>query len=122
MENYRQVLNELSGENEFLFNAKLTKINDKTLKNTNGKEYKIVNLNFDLPNGENVERTAICYESNYKYGIEEGKTYLCTLSFDSTGKPQLKMSHLSSGSRASIEDFAELYQMRLELTEELLTS
>lgn len=75
MTTYKQVINELTGEKQFLFNAKLLKIGEKTLKNSNGKDFKIVTLNFNLPSGEEVERTAICYESNYKHGIEDGKSY-----------------------------------------------
>ena len=77
MTKYREITNEVSGESEFLFNATLLKIGENTLSNSNEKEYKIVTLKFDLPNGEEVERTAMCYESNYEHGIEVGGVFFC---------------------------------------------
>ena len=65
-----------TGETQFLFNARLLKIGEKTLENSNGTNYKIVTLKFNLPSGEEVERTAMCYQANYDYGVETGKDYL----------------------------------------------
>lgn len=115
MKDYRETQNPETGATEFLFNAKLVKVSDKVLENSKGTNFKIVTLNFDLPNGENVERTAICYEGNYQHGIEEGKTYVSKLSFDDEGNPQLMMSHLEGGKRATMDDFIELYKMEPEL-------
>ncbi|MCW5518487.1 hypothetical protein J1N09_01460 [Aureitalea sp. L0-47] len=110
MTEYREITNEITGGPEFLFNATLLKIGENTLTNSNDKEYKIVTLEFNLPDGEEVERTAMCYASNYEQGVEIGKAYLCNLSFDEEGKPQIRMSHLSNADRASAEDFAGLFQ------------
>lgn len=110
MTEYREITNEVTGEPEFLFNAILLKIGENTLTNSNNKEYKIVTLEFDLPSGETVERTAMCYASNYEHGIETGRAYLCNLSFDEEGKPQIRMSHLSNANRASAEDFNGLFE------------
>ena len=41
MTNYKQIINEETGETQFLFNARLLKIGEKTLENSNGKNYKI---------------------------------------------------------------------------------
>lgn len=108
MTNYRETTNETTGETEFLFNAKLVSIGEKTLQNSNGKNFKIVSLSFDTPSGDPVTRTAMCFESNYNYGIEVGTSYLSNLSFDAEGNPQLRMSHLSNSDRATASDFAGL--------------
>ena len=117
MTKYREITNETSGESEFLFNATLLKIGEKTLSNSNEKKYKIVTLEFNLPNGEEVERTAMCFASNYEYGVEIGKAYLCNLSFDEEGDPQIRMSHLSNADRASANDFAGLFQAKEQFIE-----
>ena len=121
MTEYREITNEITGGPEFLFNATLLKIGENTLTNSNDKEYKIVTLEFDLPSGEKVERTAMCYASNYEQGVEIGKVYLCNLSFDDDGNPQIRMSHLSNADRASVEDFASLFEAaKLIVNEDLV--
>ena len=82
MTTYKKIKNLKTGESEFLFNATLLKIGENVIQNSNSKDYKIVTLGFQLPSGNEVNRTAICYKSNYDYGIEEGKDYLCNLDFD----------------------------------------
>lgn len=118
MTEYREITNEISGESEFLFNATLLKIGENILTNSNGKDYKIVTLGFDLPDGEEVERTAMCYASNYEYGVEVGKGYMCNLSFDEEGNPQIRMSHLSNADRASANDFVGLFQAKKQLIDD----
>ena len=118
MTRFKEIINSETGEKQFLFNAKLLKIGEKTLENSNGKEYKIVMLKFYLPTGEEVERSAMCYASNYNHGIEEGRNYLCNLSFTEEGNPQINMSHLTNASRASAEDFAGLFQVQEQLIED----
>lgn len=120
MTTYKQIQNLKTGEKEFLFNATLLKIGENVIQNSNAKDYKIVTLEFELPNGKEVERTAICYASNYEYGIEEGKKYLCNLSFDEKGEPQIRMSHLSNASRASVGDFSGLFQVTKQLIDDEL--
>ena len=118
MTRFKEIINSETGEKQFLFNAKLLKIGEKTLENSNGKNYKIVTLKFNLPAGEEVERSAMCYASNYEYGIEEGRDYLCNLSFTEEGNPQINMSHLTNAERASTEDFAGLFQLQEQLIED----
>ena len=115
MTKYKEIINQETGEKQFSFNAKLIKIGEKTLINSNDKDYKIVTLKFNLPNGEEVERSAMCYASNYEYGIKEGKNYLCRLSFSKDGDPQITMSHLNNAERASSSDFSGLFQMQEQL-------
>ena len=118
MTKYREFLNAETNKSEFLFNATLLKIGENVLQNSNSKDYKIVTLGFNLPNGQEVERTAICYASNYEKGVETGKDYLCNLSFDEEGNPQIRMSHLYNAGRASAEDFAGLFQAEEQLIED----
>ena len=118
MTEYKEIINEETGKKQFLFNAKLLKIGEKTLENTNGKNYKIVTLKFNLPSGEEVERTGMIYQKNYDYGVETAKDYLCSLSFDQEGNPQIKMSHLTNAERASVEDFSGLFQTTKQLIED----
>ena len=111
MTKYKQIENPNSGETEFVFNATLLKIGKSVLENSNEKLFKVVTLKFNLPDGEEVERTAMCYQSNYQYGVEVGKDYLCNLSFDEAGTPQIRMSHLTNSERATADDFSGLLQV-----------
>jgi hypothetical protein len=118
MTKYREILNEETGERDFLFNAKLLKISTNIFENSNSKEFKIVTLKFNLPSGEEVERTGMCYANNYEYGIEVGKDYVCNLRFDDEGIPQIQMSHLNNANRANEDDFAGLFQVQEQLIED----
>jgi len=117
MTKYKEIVNEETGNTQFLFNATLLDVGERILKNANTKEYKIVTLGFNLPSGEDVKRSAMCYASNYNNGVEVGNDYLCNLSFDEQGEPHINMSHLSNADRASIEDFVGLFQAQEQFIE-----
>ena len=70
MTKYKEIVNEETGGTQFWFNATLLDIGKKTLKNANSKQYKIVAITFNLPSGEEVQRSALIYASNYKNGVE----------------------------------------------------
>ena len=89
MTKYKEFLNAETNKSEFLFNATLLKIGENVLQNSNSKDYKIVTLKFNLPSGEEVERSAMCYQANYDYGVETGKDYLCSLNFDKEGNLEI---------------------------------
>ena len=118
MTNYKQIQNRETGKTEFNFNATLLKIGEAVLENSNEKPFKVVTLRFNLPEGKEVERSGIIYESNYSYGIEVGRDYLTNLSFDDEGTPQLRMSHLSNASRATTDDFSGLLQVSKQLIDD----
>ena len=120
MTHYKQIINKQNGETEFIFNATLKKIGEKVLTNSNEKEYIIVTIGFELPNGESVERTATCYKNNYEDGIEEGLVYLCNLRFDELENPHITMSHLVNGTRASKEDFTGIFNLKHHLIKDEL--
>ncbi len=118
MTKYKEIFNPETGEAEYQFGAKLLQVGETVLQNSNGKDFKIVNLQFNLPSGEMVERSAICYASNYDHGIEPGKTYVSSLSFDLDGDPQLRMSHLTQSERASKDDFKLLIRTAEQLVDQ----
>jgi hypothetical protein len=118
MTKYKTIKNLKTGESEFSFNATLLEVGENVIQNSNGKEYKIVTLGFQLPSGDEVQRTAICYEANYSYGIEVVNDYLSNLSFDAKGEPQIRMSHLNNSDRASAEDFSGLFQVTQQVIDD----
>ena len=101
----KQIENNNQGNTRFQFDAKLTSVGTTILQNSNGKNYKIVNVEFADVNGEIRAASAACYEGNYSYGISEGKTYLATATIVDD-QVYLQMSHLEPGAgRASIDMF-----------------
>tara|TARA_R110002049_G_scaffold306078_1_gene503950 strand:+ start:8283 stop:8651 length:369 start_codon:yes stop_codon:yes gene_type:complete len=118
MTKYKQIQNPDTGEVEFLFNATLLEIGKSELENSNKKIFKIVTIKFQLPDGDEVERSAMCYQSNYEYGIEIGRDYLCNLSFDEDATPQIRMSHLTNADRATANDFSGLLQVTKQLIDD----
>jgi len=115
MTQYTEVKNKETGATEFNFNGTLTEIGKQTLKNVNDKEYKIMTVQFYLPNSKEVERSALCYASNYENGMEVGKSYLCNLSFDGNDKPNIRISHLTNAERATSSDFEGLFQVERQV-------
>ena len=121
---YRKVISEYEGveRTEYQLAGKLISMgtpNEKN-KNTNGKGFIINTVRIPLPNGKEVDRTAICYEGNYAHpdikagkaeALKIGGSYLTTLRKDEEGNPQLQMSHLTNANRASAADFAGLEDM-----------
>ena len=87
------------------FQAVLKSISEKTLQNSNQKNYKVVGVEFENASGSKQLASAAIYEGNYSKGIEVGKSYLTTVTI-SEGKAYLQMSHLESAALATAEDFA----------------
>ena len=105
----RRIENDNNGNPRVAFDAELLAVSNNTLTNSNGKEFKIVNIRFEDKNKEMQDVTAICYEGNYKYGIEVGNKYLTTATFvEEDNAVYLQMSHLIAGERAdsSMFDFS----------------
>jgi len=90
----RKVKNTITGKEEFQFTGKMLSISNNVLTNSNGKEYKVVSIEFKDVNGVTQKASGIIYEGNYKHGVEVGKEYLCTAS-ESNGQAYIHMSHLS---------------------------
>lgn len=101
----KQIENSPQGNTRFTFEGKLTKIGTTILQNSNGKNYKIVDIEFADVNGEVQKSSAAVYEGNYSKGIEVGKSYLTTATIVGT-QPYLQMSHLEANAgRASVSMF-----------------
>lgn len=117
----RRIENDDNGNPRLAFDAELLAISNNTLQNTNGKEFKIVNIRFEDVNKEIKDVTAICYEGNYKYGIEVGNKYLTTATFvEELNAVYLQMSHLVAGARATTDMFN--FSMEFEAVPEAQTT
>lgn len=98
--------NPVTGLQQAQFQAKLISApSEKTLQNSNKKNFKVVTIEFENSKGEKVQRSASIYEGNYSKGISVGKTYLTTATI-SGQNVYLQMSHLENASRAELDDFA----------------
>jgi len=105
------------------FTAKFESISDNLLQNSNGTGYRIATGSFANPNGEEITRSFQMWEKNYQKAMEAGglipgDSYLSTIQFTPTqDKPGLVMSHLSSATRATHEDFGvsnEIFESNLD--------
>ena len=97
--------NPTTGLPQAQFQAVLKSISEKTLQNSNQKNYKVVGVEFENASGTKQLASAAIYEGNYSKGVEVGKSYLTTVTI-SEGKAYLQMSHLESAALATAEDFA----------------
>ena len=98
-------INPTTGNQEANFSAKLLSISEKTLVNSNDKNYKIATIEFKDINNETQRTSAFIYEGNYKYGMTIGESYLATASQVSDGVI-VRLSHLvSNGNRPNADMF-----------------
>lgn len=101
--------NPTTGLPQAQFQAVLKSISEKTLQNSNNKNYKVVGVEFENARGEKQLASAAIYEGNYSKGIEVGKSYLTTVTIaevDGEKRAYMQMSHLESAALATAEDFA----------------
>lgn len=97
--------NPVTGLQQAQFQAKLISApSEKTLQNSNGKNFKVVTIEFENSKGVKVQRSASIYEGNYSKGITPGKSYLTTATI-ADKNVYLQMSHLENATRAELEDF-----------------
>lgn len=95
----------LNKNGQLQFPGKLISISEATLKNTNGKNYKVCEVEFTNVKGEIVKRTALTYEGNYGKGMKIGSEYLCTASQTESGII-IQVSHLNgTADRPNTTDF-----------------
>lgn len=104
MSKFTKVVNEVTGQTETQFQGKLISIGDQVMENSNGKEYLVGTVQFENSREEQVQRSAIINKKNFDYGMEVGNTYLCRAVNGEQGV-LISVSHLTSASRASVEDF-----------------
>jgi len=100
----RKVNNKVTGKVEWQFNASLLKISENTLQNSNGKNYKLADIEFADINGVVTKGTAMVYEGNYSKGLSIGSEYGCTARKGDDGKIYIQMSHFAFGGGYATED------------------
>ena len=95
----------LNKDGQLQFTGKLINLSEATLKNTNGKNYKVAEVEFTNAKGELVKRSAVVYEGNYGKGMTIGNEYLCTASQTEQGVI-IQVSHLNgTADRPDTTDF-----------------
>lgn len=103
----KQIENDQAGNMRLQFSAKLmSNLPETTLQNSNGKNYKVVNIEFTDVNGDTRQAGAAIYEGNYKHGVVKGETYLTTVTITEKAN-YIQMSHLTANA-GSVETSAFL--------------
>lgn len=99
--------NEQTGLAQAQFQAKLiSPLSETTLQNSNGKNYKLVTLEFENSKGIAQQASAAIYEGNYGKGpLTPGTSYLTTVTIGADNKAYLQMSHLQNAAQATADDF-----------------
>lgn len=116
------VTNEVTGNKEASFSGKLVSVGETVLesKNENKTPYRVGTIEFEDAQGNTKQRSCMIWESNYKYGMQVGNSYLCKaviVNGDEGPGVLLYASHLTQASRASLEDFGvEATQAQPEFT------
>lgn len=106
--NFKQTTNAQTGATEYQFPAVLQSIGKEERLTSKGKGYYIGSVSFQNPQGKREVATAFINSANFAYGMETGKSYLSTLSFDAKGTPTIRVSHLEGAARANMSMFAGL--------------
>lgn len=94
------------GQMEGQFKAKVVSLGNTIMTTSKGKPYVVGTIQFANADGEQVERSAICYEAN-KGKIVLGETYLCNIvvTQDRPNEPIISISPLTNAVRATADDF-----------------
>ena len=101
----KESINEVTNQKQVQFTGTLLSISDKSFVNTNGKNYKVVSVEFKDIKGFKQKASGLIYEGNYKNGVTIGEDYLCTASATEKGVI-IQMSHLNgSADRPTTEMF-----------------
>jgi hypothetical protein len=104
MANFVWTVNEVTGNPETNFTGTFKGLASELRQNSNGKGYYLATVEFENAQGKNQTATCRINEANYKYGMEEGKDYLCTAEKTDTGI-YIGMSHLQSIVRVTESEF-----------------
>jgi hypothetical protein len=105
---FKAIQNQQTGATEYSFFGTLQSIGAKEMKTKQGKGYFIGAIAFKNPQGNPEVATCFINAKNYAHGMETGKSYMSTLSFDDAGNPTIRMSHLVGAERATKSMFAGL--------------
>ncbi len=112
----KPVLNPKTGEVELRLGVKLmTALQENTLANSNGKNYKLVNVEFKDNNGKVQQASASIYEGNYSKGeLTVGSIYGATARKTANGTIYLQMSHLPYGAGLATADMFPEFAMEAD--------
>ena len=106
----KKIVNPTTGAVEFQIEAKMVSpLSETTLTNKNGKNYKLVTVEFADVNSVVQRASAAIYEGNYSKGVKQGETYLCTARKADDGRIYLQMSHLLAGAGFATSDMFEAF-------------
>ena len=111
---FKPTLNAQTGATEYQFTSVVQSMGSKQLMTSKGKGYHIASVSFTNPQGKREVATAFINAANLAYGMEAGRSYLSTLSFDDKGEPTIRVSHLEGASRANKSMFAGLSAVAVE--------
>ena len=119
MNPFKKIDDSINGQPRYQGSVKLlSDIETATiLQNSNGKNFKVITVEYVSNKGEVKQCGSSIYEGNYsKGGIEKGKKYLATVTIapnaDGQLTPYMQMSHLAAGGGyADLEDFMEVEEI-----------
>lgn len=107
---FTPVQNETTGKTDFNFPASLVSLSDKVMKNSNGTEYVLGNVDFTYPNGAPAKSvTTQIFKKSLDHGITVGSTLLSTLSRDDDGRMWIRTSHLPAGNGIDTDAFGSMF-------------
>ena len=113
--NFKAQVNAQTGATEYQFSSVLQSIGKDQRLTSTGKGYHIGSCSFTGPQGNKEVATCFINAANLAHGMETGKAYLSTLSFDAKGDPTIRVSHLQGAERASKAMFAGLSSVPADL-------
>lgn len=97
-------INQVTGNLQVTTEAKLIQIAENPQANVNGTLYYPCTIEFVTKLAEVKTVPALMYAENYKYGVEVGKSYLCTVTKTDRGH-LFTLSHLPARDMTTDEDF-----------------
>lgn len=102
----KRIENDINGNPRLQFNATLLSISNTTLTNRNGKNYKVVSVEFI--NNDTINKcSGFIFEGNYSHGVTVGEEYLAQATLMPDGGVIVNMSHLpANAERPSADMFA----------------
>ena len=118
----KQIENDQKGNIRFQFSGKMiSPLSENAIANTNGKNYKLTNIEFTDAQGNLRQAGAAIYEGNYSHGVKQGETYLCTATI--VGKVvHIQMSHLNaSAGRVEVDAFLGAVETAAPVTVDVTT-
>lgn len=114
-------INEVTGNVDVTFSAKLLSISPDMLVNVNDKGYRPCSLEFKDKNGKTQKASGIMYEKNFEHGVEIGQNYLATAAKTSQGV-LITVSHLAGSIDRPTEDMFNFNQETISETSKAIES